>query len=315
MPFNRKDLLGLEHLDKKEIQTILDAAKPFKNMFTRSIKKAPALVGKTVVALFCEPSTRTRTSFEVAAKRLSADFVNIEQKTSSFVKGESLVDTAKTLEAMKADIIIIRHTCAGAPDLLAKNLKASIINAGDGFHEHPTQGLLDLYTMYDKKKKIEGLKVLLVGDILHSRVARSNIWALTKFGAKVRVVGPPTLIPKSISTLGVEIFYDLDKAIKDVDVINILRIQTERQQGGFFPSIHEYNELYQITTKRLANAKPDVLIMHPGPMNIGTEITADVAYSSAAVINEQVTNGIAVRMAVLHLLALARNKQGRRHIC
>lgn len=315
MSFNRKDLLGLEHLDKKEIQTILDAAKPFKSMFTRSIKKAPALVGKTVVALFCEPSTRTRTSFEVAAKRLSADFVNIEQKTSSFVKGESLVDTAKTLEAMKADIIIIRHTCAGAPELLAKNLKASIINAGDGFHEHPTQGLLDLYTMYDKKKRIEGLKVLLVGDILHSRVARSNIWALTKFGAKVRVVGPPTLIPKSISTLGVEVFYDLDKAIKDVDVINILRIQTERQQGGFFPSVHEYIELYQVTAKRLANAKSDVLIMHPGPMNIGTEITADVAYSPAAVINEQVTNGIAVRMAVLHLLALARNKQGRKHIC
>ena len=315
MSFNRKDLLGLEHLDKKEIQTILDAAKPFKNMFTRSIKKAPALVGKTVVALFCEPSTRTRTSFEVAAKRLSADFVNIEQKTSSFVKGESLVDTAKTLEAMKADIIIIRHTCAGAPELLAKNLKASIINAGDGFHEHPTQGLLDLYTMYEKKKRIEGLKVLLVGDILHSRVARSNIWALTKFGAKVRVVGPPTLIPRSISSLGVEVFYDLDKAIKDVDVINILRIQTERQQGGFFPSVHEYNELYQVTAKRLANAKSDVLIMHPGPMNIGIEITADVAYSSAAVINEQVTNGIAVRMAVLHLLALARNKQGRKHTC
>ena len=315
MSFNRKDLLGLEHLDRKEIQTIIDAAKPFKNMFTRSIKKAPALVGKTVVALFCEPSTRTRTSFEVAAKRLSADFVNIEQKTSSFVKGESLVDTAKTLEAMKADIIIIRHTCAGAPELLAKNLKASIINAGDGFHEHPTQGLLDLYTMYDKKKRIEGLKVLLVGDILHSRVARSNIWALTKFGAKVRVVGPPTLIPRSIASLGVEIFYDLDKAIKDVDIINILRIQTERQQGGFFPYIHEYNELYQITKKRLANAKPDVLIMHPGPMNIGTEITADVAYSPAAVINEQVTNGIAVRMAVLHLLALARNKQGRKHTC
>ena len=240
MSFNRKDLLGLEHLDKKEIQTILDAAKPFKDMFTRSIKKAPALVGKTVVALFCEPSTRTRTSFEVAAKRLSADFVNIEQKTSSFVKGESLVDTAKTLEAMKADIIIIRHTCAGAPELLAKNLKASIINAGDGFHEHPTQGLLDLYTMYEKKKKIAGLKVLLVGDILHSRVARSNIWALTKFGAKVRVVGPPTLIPKRISSLGVEVFYDLDKAIKDVDVINILRIQTERQQGGFFPSVQPH---------------------------------------------------------------------------
>jgi aspartate carbamoyltransferase catalytic subunit len=315
MSFNRKDLLGLEHLDKKEIQTILDAAKPFKNMFTRSIKKAPALVGKTVVTLFCEPSTRTRTSFEIAAKRLSADVVSIAPKTSSFVKGESLIDTAKTLEAMKADIIIIRHTSAGAPELLAKNLNASIINAGDGFHEHPTQGLLDLYTMYDKKKKIEGLKVLLVGDILHSRVARSNIWALTKFGAKVRVVGPPTLIPRSISTLGVEVFYDLDEAIKGVDVVNILRIQMERQQGAFFPSIHEYNELYQVTAKRLANAKPDVLIMHPGPMNRGIEIDSEVADSPAAVINEQVTNGIAVRMAVLHLLALARNKQGRKHIC
>ncbi|MBQ4178746.1 MAG: aspartate carbamoyltransferase catalytic subunit, partial [Elusimicrobia bacterium] len=271
--------------------------------------------GKTVVTLFCEPSTRTRTSFEIAAKRLSADVVSIAPKTSSFVKGESLVDTAKTLEAMKADIIIIRHTCAGAPDLLAKNLNASIVNAGDGFHEHPTQGLLDLYTMYDKKKKIEGLKVLLVGDILHSRVARSNIWALTKFGAKVRVVGPPTLIPRSISSLGVEVFYDLDEAIKDVDVVNILRIQMERQQGGFFPSIHEYNELYQVTEKRLAKAKPDVLIMHPGPMNRGIEIDSEVADSPASVINEQVTNGIAIRMAVLHLLALARNKQGRKHIC
>ena len=315
MSFNRKDLLGLEHLDKKEIQTILDAAKPFKNMFTRSIKKAPALIGKTVVTLFCEPSTRTRTSFEIAAKRLSADVVSIAPKTSSFVKGESLVDTAKTLEAMKADIIIIRHTCAGAPELLAKNLNASIVNAGDGFHEHPTQGLLDLYTMYDKKKKIEGLKVLLVGDILHSRVARSNIWALTKFGAKVRVVGPPTLIPKRISELGVEVYYDLDEAIKDVDVVNILRIQMERQQGGFFPSIHEYNELYQVTEKRLAKAKPDVLIMHPGPMNRGIEIDSEVADSPASVINEQVTNGIAIRMAVLHLLALARNKQGRKHTC
>ena len=248
------------------------------------------------------------------AKRLSADVVNIATATSSVVKGESLVDTAKTLEAMKADIIIIRHTLAGTPELLAKNLNASIINAGDGFHEHPTQGLLDLFTMYDKKKKIEGLKVLLVGDILHSRVAKSNIWALTKFGAKVRVVGPPTLIPRKISELGVEVFYDLDEAIRDVDVINILRIQMERQQGAFFPSVHEYIELYQVTKERLAKAKPDVLIMHPGPMNRGIEIASEVADSPAAVINEQVTNGIAVRMAVLHLLELARNKQGRKHV-
>ena len=290
MSFNRKDLLGLEHLDKKEIQTILDSARPFKNMFTRSIKKAPALVGKTVVTLFYEPSTRTRTSFEVAAKRLSADVVNIATATSSVVKGESLVDTGKTLEAMKADIIIIRNTIAGTPHLLAKNLKASIINAGDGFHEHPTQGLLDLFTMYEKKKKIEGLKVLLVGDIVHSRVAKSNIWALTKFGAKVKVVGPPTLIPKNISELGVEVFYNLDEAIKDVDVINILRIQKER----------------------LLKAKPDVLIMHPGPMNRGIEISSEVADSPLAVINEQVTNGIAIRMAVLYLLATARNKRKNR---
>ncbi len=309
MSFNRKDLLGLEHLDRKEIQTIIDSAKPFKDMFTRSIKKAPALVGKTVVNLFYEPSTRTRTSFEVAAKRLSADVVSIATATSSVVKGESLVDTAKTLEAMKADIIIIRHTLAGTPELLAKNLNASIINAGDGFHEHPTQGLLDLFTMHEKKKKIEGLKVLLVGDILHSRVAKSNIWALTKFGAKVRVVGPPTLIPSKISELGVEVFYNLDEAIKDVDVINILRIQMERQQENLFPSVHEYVELYQVTKERLAKAKPDVLIMHPGPMNRGIEIASEVADSPAAVINEQVTNGIAVRMAVLYLLAAARKKK------
>jgi aspartate carbamoyltransferase catalytic subunit len=314
MPFNRKDLLGLEDLDKKEIQTIIDSVKPFKSLFTRSIKKAPALIGKTVVNLFYEPSTRTRTSFEIAAKRLSADVVNIATATSSVVKGESLIDTGKTLEAMKADIIIIRHSLAGTPEILAKNLNASIINAGDGFHEHPTQGLLDLYTIYEKKKKIEGLKILLVGDILHSRVAKSNIWALTKMGAKLRVVGPPTLIPKNIKDLGVEIFYDLDKAIKDVDVVNILRIQMERQQENLFPSVHEYVELYQVTSERLANAKPDVLIMHPGPMNRGIEISSSVADSPSAVINEQVTNGIAVRMAVLYLLAAARIKQGKKHV-
>ena len=309
MSFNRKDLLGLEYLAKEEIQTIIETAKPFKNLFTRSIKKAPALVGKTVVNLFYEPSTRTRTSFEFAAKRLSADVVSIATATSSVVKGESLIDTGKTLEAMKADIIIIRHTLAGTPEILAKNLNASIINAGDGFHEHPTQGLLDLFTILDKKKKVEGLKILLVGDILHSRVAKSNIWALTKMGAKVRVSGPSTLIPKHISDLGVEVFYDLDKAIKDVDVVNILRIQMERQQENLFPSVHEYVELYQVTEERLATAKPDVLVMHPGPMNRGIEISSYVADSPNAVINEQVTNGIAVRMAVLYLLVAARNKQ------
>lgn len=302
MSLNYKDLLGLEHLDKKDLQTILDSVKPFKSLFTRSVKKVPTLVGKTVVTLFYEPSTRTRNSFEIAAKRLSADVVNVAVNTSSVVKGESLVDTGRTLEAMKADYLIIRHSLAGAPDILARNLNASIINAGDGFHEHPTQGLLDLYTMYEKRRKIEGLRVLLVGDILHSRVAKSNIWALIKMGAEIVVVGPPTLIPSNIEDLGVRVYYDLNEAIKKVDVINILRIQLERQQENLFPSVHEYVELYQVTKERLAAAKPGVLIMHPGPMNRGIEISSDVADSPNAVINEQVTNGIAVRMAVLCLL-------------
>ncbi|MDR3124334.1 MAG: aspartate carbamoyltransferase catalytic subunit [Endomicrobium sp.] len=309
MSFNRKDLLGLEHLDRKDLQTILDSVKPFKSLFTRSLKKVPTLVGKTVVILFYEPSTRTRTSFEIAAKRLSADVVNVAVSTSSVVKGESLIDTGRTLEAMKADYIIIRHSLAGVPDILARNLSASIINAGDGFHEHPTQGLLDLYTMYEKKKKLEGLKVLLVGDILHSRVAKSNIWALTKMGAQVAVSGPPTLIPAGIEDLGVKVYYDLDEAVKQVDVVNILRIQLERQKENLFPSVYEYVELYQLTKRRLRSAKKDVLIMHPGPMNRGIEISSDVADSSNAVINEQVTNGIAVRMAVLYLLNPKRKNE------
>ncbi|MDR1941552.1 MAG: aspartate carbamoyltransferase catalytic subunit [Endomicrobium sp.] len=302
MSLNRKDLLGLEHLDKKDLQLILDSVKPFKDLFTRSVKKAPTLIGKTVVTLFYEPSTRTRTSFEIAAKRLSADVVNLTVSASSVVKGESLIDTGKTLEAMKADYVIIRHSLSGTPDILARNLNASIINAGDGFHEHPTQGLLDLYTMYEKKKTLEGLRVLLVGDILHSRVAKSNIWALTKMGAKVSVAGPPTLIPDKIEELGVKVYYDLDEAIKEADVVNILRIQLERQQENLFPSVREYVELYQLTKERLAKAKSGVMIMHPGPMNRGVEISSDVADSPNAVIYEQVTNGIAVRMAVLYLL-------------
>jgi aspartate carbamoyltransferase catalytic subunit len=304
---NCKDLLGLEYLDKKDLQTILNAVKPLKSLFTRSVKKVPTLIGKTVVTLFYEPSTRTRNSFEIAAKRLSADVVNIVTNTSSVVKGESLIDTGKTLEAMKADYIIIRHSLAGAPNILARNLNASVINAGDGFHEHPTQGLLDLYTIYDKKKKIEGLKVLLVGDIVHSRVAKSNIWALTKMGAEVAVSGPPTLIPENIKDLGVKIYYDLDEAVKKADVVNILRIQLERQQENLFPSVHEYVELYQLTKERLNKAKPGVLIMHPGPMNRGIEISSEVADSPNAVINEEVTNGIAVRMAVLYLLKKRKN--------
>jgi aspartate carbamoyltransferase catalytic subunit len=307
MSLNCKDLLGLEHLDKKDLQTILDSVKPFKDLFTRSVKKAPTLIGKTVVTLFYEPSTRTRNSFEIAAKRLSADVVNVTVGASSVVKGESLIDTGKTLEAMKADYIIIRHSLAGSPDILARNLNASIINAGDGFHEHPTQGLLDLYTMYEKKKRFEGLKVLLVGDIIHSRVAKSNIWALTKMGAEVAVSGPPTLIPEDIKDLGVKVYYDLDEAVKNADVVNILRIQLERQQENLFPSVREYVELYQLTKERLGLAKPGVLIMHPGPMNRSIEISSDVADSKNAVINEQVTNGIAVRMAVLYLLKKRKN--------
>lgn len=303
MTLQHKDLLGLEDLDKKEIEHILDTVPPFKSLFTRSVKKVPTLRGKTVVTLFYEPSTRTRTSFEIAAKRLSADVVNVAMSTSSVVKGESLIDTGKTMEAMKADLMIIRHSLGGAPEVLARNVNCSVINAGDGFHEHPTQGLLDLYTIREKKKRIAGLKVLLVGDIRHSRVAKSNIWGLTKLGADVRVAGPPTLIPSRIEDLGVKVYYDLNEALKDVDVVNILRIQLERQQENLFPSVHEYIELYQMTKERLKNAKPDVLIMHPGPMNRGIEISSEVADSPAAVINEQVTNGIAVRMAVLYLLA------------
>jgi aspartate carbamoyltransferase catalytic subunit len=307
MQLQSKDLLGLEYLDKKEIELILDATRPFKNLFTRSIKKVPTLRGKTVVNLFYEPSTRTRTSFEIAAKRLSADVVNIATATSSIVKGEGLIDTGKTLEAMKADFIVIRHSLAGAATVLARNVHASVINAGDGFHEHPTQGLLDLYTIREKKKKIAGLKVLLVGDILHSRVAKSNIWGLAKMGAEIRVAGPATLIPQKIETLGVKVFYDLNEALKGVDVVNILRIQLERQQENLFPSMHEYIEMYQVTKTRLGLAKPDVLVMHPGPMNRGIEISSEVADSPASAINEQVTNGIAVRMGVLYLLSGKHN--------
>jgi len=305
--FRHKHLLELQSLSKEEIELILETAKPFKNVFMRSIKKLPTLRGKSVVLLFYEPSTRTRTSFELAAKRLSADTVNIAVQVSSVQKGESLIDTAKTLESMKADFIVIRHSYSGAPHLLAKNVSSSIINAGDGFHEHPTQGLLDIFTIKEKKGKTEGLKVVIVGDILHSRVARSNLWGLTKLGAKVVLCGPPTLIPQDIDKIfpQIDIEYNLDKAIKNADVINILRVQFERQLEHLFPSVREYSLLYGMNKERLKNAKRDVLILHPGPMNRGIEITTDVADSLNSVINEQVTNGIAVRMAVLYLLSLA----------
>ncbi|MDA7857918.1 aspartate carbamoyltransferase catalytic subunit [bacterium] len=302
MKLKGKDLLGLEYLGKDEIKLILDTAKPFKELFTRSVKKVPPLRGKTVVLLFYEPSTRTRTSFELAAKRLSADVLNITVATSSVVKGESLIDTAKTLEAMKADFVVIRHSMAGASHILAKTISASIINAGDGAHEHPTQGLLDIFTIYEKRGRLDGLKVAIVGDILHSRVARSNIWGLNKMGAKVWVVGPPTLIPPEIEKMNVKVSYNLDEIIDQLDVVNILRIQKERQTESLFPSLQEYTEMFSVKTSRLGRAKKDLIVMHPGPMNRGVEISSGVADGRMSVITEQVTNGIAIRMAVLYLL-------------
>ena len=305
---NQKDLLDLESLTKEQIEHIIETAIPFKDIFTRSVKKVPALRGKTVVNLFYEPSTRTKNSFELAAKRLSADVINVTANMSSIVKGESLIDTGKTLEAMNADFVIIRHGMSGTPKLLAENINASVINAGDGFHEHPTQGLLDLFTMKEKLGNLENLKVVIVGDIGHSRVAKSNIIALKKFGANITVVGPPTLIPATIKSMGVNVEYDIKKALKDADVVNVLRIQLERQTQNLFPSIREYTNLYKLTKDVLKQAKPNVLVMHPGPMNRGVEISSEVADMSNSVINEQVTNGIAIRMAVLYLLAAHRSK-------
>lgn len=301
--FRHKHLLGLEDLSAEEITLILDTAAGMKEIFTRTVKKVPTLRGKTVCNLFFENSTRTRTSFEIAAKRLSADVVNFNVATSSVAKGESLLDTARTIQAMGVDFVVMRHSCPGTPHLLSRRLQMSVINAGDGAHEHPTQGLLDVFTIRERKGRIEGLKIAIVGDILHSRVARSNIWALTKLGARVALVGPSTLVPREFEKLGCEIHYDLQKGIADADVINLLRIQLERQRKNLFPSIREYRLLYGLTRERLAWAKPDVLIMHPGPVNRGVEISQEVADGDQSAINEQVTNGIAVRMAVLYLLS------------
>lgn len=301
--WNRKDLLGLEELSVEEINTILDTAQSLKEVSTRSIKKVPALRGKVVVNLFMEPSTRTRTSFGLAAQRLSADRIDITAAGSSTEKGETLKDTARNIEAMGVDIVVIRHSAAGAPHMLARILKASVINAGDGSHEHPTQGLLDIFTIRERKKRIKGLKVAIVGDIAHSRVARSNIWGLTKLGAEVIVVGPPTLIPMEVERLGVSVSYDIDSVIEKCDVINLLRIQLERQTGRLFPSLREYSQLFGINSERLRRAKKDVLIMAPGPINRGVEITPDVADGPHSVILEQVTNGLAIRMAVLYLVS------------
>ncbi len=301
MNWTRKHLLGLEELSADEIHIILDTAESFREVSTRQRKKVPTLTGQVVVMMFVEPSTRTLTSFSLAARRLSADVVSFSKSGSSFSKGETLVDTAKNIEAMGIDTIVLRHSSPGAPHLLARELGVSVINAGDGTHEHPTQGLLDIFTIRDKKQSIEGLTVAIVGDIKFSRVARSNIWGLKKLGARVIVCGPATLIPSDIEQLGVEVSYDLDSIIPECDVINILRIQLERQQSGLFPSVREYARIWGINDERLAKAKDDLLIMHPGPMNRGIEITPEVADGPHSVVLDQVTNGLAVRMAVLYL--------------
>lgn len=304
--FNRKDLLGLQDLHPDEIRFILDIACSFREISERPIKKVPTLRGRTLVNLFYEPSTRTRTSFEIAAKRLSADVININISQSSVVKGEGLKDTAKTIEAMQASIVVIRHGQAGVPHILARMIRPSIINAGDGAHEHPTQGLVDMFTILEKRGHLEGLRIVIVGDILHSRVARSNIFGLTKMGAKVRLCGPPTLIPPHVEELKVEVYYKLEEAIKDADVIMLLRLQLERQHDNLFPTIFEYTKLYGLNKERLGMASKDVLVMHPGPINRGVEIASDVADSDYSVICDQVRNGIAVRMAVLYLLSGGR---------
>ncbi len=305
MAFERKHILGLEELTAEEITLVLDTAESMREVSDRDVKKVPALRGVTVCNLFFEPSTRTRSSFEIAEKRLSADVLNFTTIHSSVVKGETLLDTARNLEAMGASMIVIRHPMSGAPWLLAKELNSSIINAGDGWHEHPSQGLLDLFTIRRLKGSIEGLKVAIVGDILHSRVARSDIWGFSKLGAEVRVVGPPTLIPKYIEEINAKAYYNLEDAIQDADVVIMLRIQRERQDSEFFPSLREYSRFYGLTREKLKVAAPDVTIMHPGPINRGVELSSDVADGADAVILEQVSNGIAVRMAMFYLVASA----------
>jgi aspartate carbamoyltransferase catalytic subunit len=299
----KKDLLSIADLTADEIYRVLDTTEAMREIGERPIKKVPTLRGKTVVNLFYEPSTRTRTSFEIAEKRLSADTLNIAVAASSVLKGETLADTAMNIEAMAPDMIVLRHASSGAAQLLSRICKSRIINAGDGMHEHPTQALLDAFTIRQHKQRIEGLKVVIVGDLLHSRVLRSNLLLLTMLGADVWLTGPPTLIPRGIARLGVTISTAVDEAVRDADVIMMLRIQQERMQGAFFPSLREYFNVFGMTTDRVRRAKPDVIIMHPGPMNRGVEIASDVADGPYSVILEQVANGVAVRMAVLYLLA------------
>ena len=303
-----KDLVGLEDLSGDQIISILDTAEPFKEISERRIKKVPVLRGKTIVNLFFEASTRTRVSFEFAEKRLSADTVNIAASGSSVVKGETLVDTARNLEAMRIDMVVMRHGSSGAARFLAERIPSSVINAGDGQHEHPTQALLDLLTIRDHMGRIEGLRVCIVGDVLHSRVARSNIYGLLKLGAEVAVCGPPTLMPPAIQELGVTVFTQIEEAIEWAGVLNVLRLQLERMHGGFVPSLREYNRIWGVSSQRLAAAPRDVLVLHPGPMNRGVEIDSDVADGPHSVILNQVTNGVAIRMAVLYLLAGGRQE-------
>ena len=298
-----KDLTGLEYLSPDQIRLILDTAEPFKEVSERPIKKVPALRGKTIVNLFFEASTRTRISFEFAEKRLSADTVNVAASGSSVSKGETLVDTARNLEAMRIDMVVIRHGSSGAAQFLGQRIRSNVINAGDGKHEHPTQGLLDMLTLRDRFGRLGGLKVAICGDVLHSRVARSNIWGLTKLGAEVAVCGPPTLLPRNVHELGVSVLPRIEDAIQWADALNILRLQLERMHSGFIPSLREYNRVFGVTRERLARAPRDLVIMHPGPMNRGVEIDSDVADGEHSMILPQVTNGVAVRMAVLYLLA------------
>ena len=302
MKYERKDLLGIEELSAEEINFILDTAVSFREILERPIKKVPTLRGKTVVNLFFEPSTRTRMSFELAAKRLNADVLNFSASSSSILKGETLLDTARNILAMKVDCFVIRHSASGTPHIVAKNLSIPVINAGDGAHEHPTQALLDLYTIRERKGRIKGLRIAIVGDISHSRVARSNIWGLSKLQAEVRLCAPPTLIPPRVEETGTQVFFSLEKAIKNVDIIMMLRIQKERDKESLVPSNAEYREFFSLTEERIKMAKDDVLIMHPGPVNRGIELPTVLADGRRSIILDQVTNGVAVRMAILYLL-------------
>ena len=304
-----KHLLGLRDLSAEQISFILDTAEGFEQISTRSVKKAPPLRGKVVVNLFFEDSTRTRTSFALAASRLSADVIEFTKKSSSVSKGETLLDTARNLESMGIDIVVIRHSAAGAPKLLSRSINACVVNAGDGYCEHPTQGLLDVYTIRKHRGSLKGLKVAIVGDIAHSRVARSDMWAMTKLGAEVTFVAPPTLLPGQVDKLPVKVSYSLDGVIGKVDVINMLRIQFERLGGNPFPSVREYSHRFGLTVERMKRAQPDILVMHPGPINRGLEMESEVADGKNSVILDQVKNGLAVRMAVLFLVNQAAAKQ------